>query len=198
MGQRGRAIIIRQPNTASGLPTPDISSDLEEALGALQAAFTALGVKHFTAKEFGLLWRANWTGPPQQLPVDPFFLARTALLLDWIREDFGLALNPGSTFRPMAYNTADGQSSGSQHLWGRASDVRPTPKNNTAKNRRRLYDLIRRNLGTYRTRLAEAYCVPEKSIKFGLKIYSGFAHVDVSFIGEPGCRSRDWLPAPQH
>lgn len=190
---------IKQPNTAHGLTLPDIACDLEEAKSTLQAALKALGIKHFTPKEFGLLWRPNWTGPKQQLPVDPFFLARTALLLDWIRDDFGLALSPGSTFRPLAYNTADGQSSRSQHLWGRASDVRPAFKaDNTATNRRRLYDLIKRNLPEYRRRMAELYDVPGGSVKFGLKIYSGFVHVDVSFTGEVGARTHDWLPKPEY
>lgn len=187
---------MKQPHHNPQLP--DIADNLELAKTELQKQFDQHGVINFGPHEFGLLWRPGWNGPPQQLPEDTFPLVRLAILLEWIRADIGIPLSPGSTFRPLAYNTADGQSSGSQHLWARASDVRPTPKNNTSKNRRKLYDTIKRNLPKYRTRLAELFCVPESSIKFGLKIYAGFVHIDCSFAGELGARTRDWLPKPEY
>lgn len=186
---------MKQPHNP---PLPDIADDLEVAKAELQKGFDQHSVINFGPHEFGLLWRPGWKGPPQQLPEDPFPLVRLAILLEWIRADIGFALSPGSTFRPLAYNTADGQSSGSQHLWARASDVRPTPKNNTPKNRRKLYNVVRNNLESYRTRMAKYFGVPVTSVKFGVKLYDGFVHVDVSFTGEIGARSRDWLPKPEY
>ena len=187
---------MKQPLTRNGLEAPAIADDLAQALRKLQAELDQLGVQYFRAEEFGRLWRPGWTGPSQAIPEDPSQLARTGLLLDWIREDFGKPLNAGSTFRPVEYNTADGQSPGSQHQWGRAGDPRPTPRHNKPSEIRRLYVIIMRNLEKYRSRIADRYGVQPKDVKFGLKYYRAFVHIDVSIRGEIGARTRDWLPDP--
>lgn len=124
--------------------------------------------KYFSAHEFechdGTEYPSEWHGDRLQPLVDT---------LDAIREKWGGPIVVVSGFRTDAYNKRVGGASASQHVQGRAADVRPA--SGSPHMVRQLHDLVRTMLvGNLLPHLG------------GLGVYRRWIHVDVRPRGTEG------------
>lgn len=129
--------------------------------------------KYFTVPEFdchdGTAYPEGWADDRLQA------LCET---LDVIREAWGGPLFVVSGYRSAAYNARVGGAKASQHVQGRAADVRPTSV--TAERVRELHDMV--------LRLHAEGKLPRLG---GLGIYGRWIHVDV----RAGTRLARWTGA---
>ena len=151
------------------VPLPILAQNQKDAEARLQNIMTALDVRHFKSHEFAPF--------PEELEI----LIPGILLADEIRHVFGDPVKIISGLRVPANNGGEGQSPTSQHLWGRAADLKPIN-------------------GDVQGLYAAALVVIDGRIRgrgwsdnrrYGLGRYDTFVHVDEGSADMPGGRSQD-------
>ena len=99
---------------------------------------------------------------------------RIAQAFESVRSEYGGPINIGSGYRTPAHNRAVGGARFSQHVEGRALDLRPIP--NTQAQRSRLLEAV------------ERVVVNEPGLIMGVAPYPNFVHIDT----RPGLRVARW------
>ena len=189
---------VKWPATGELIELPHVSIDYQASRRELDRHLRRAKIQHFYGHEFGKHHRKTWNGERWILPVEVSRMVPIIIFADMLRTHLGHKILIGSSFRLAAYNTQEGQSPTSKHLWATALDI-SSPAGVEAIRRAIEYLTSPEILPVTLARLAERMRLAGHQvdsltdtdiIRIGFGMYESFVHIDVTLRGQPFARSK--------